>query len=113
LARSVFDQKLPYTIFWNGAVSHSFFNKLGVEAKYMGHHGVHEPLDAILNNTTRVTAAANLPVFFYQSRTGNAYSLTVTQDGLAASGNAFTAAGFTTPSRPCAPTARPGITPPR
>jgi len=93
----VFDQKLPYTIFWNGAVSHSFFNKLGVEAKYMGHHGVHEPLDAILNNTTRVTAAANLPVFFTNPGPATLNSLTVTQDGLAASGNAFTAAGFTTP----------------
>jgi carboxypeptidase family protein len=93
----VFDQELPYIIHWSGAVSHGFFNKLGVELKYMGHHAVHQPLDSILNNSTRVTSTASLPVFFTNPGQATLNALPFTQAGLAAAPNAFTAAGFTTP----------------
>jgi hypothetical protein len=89
-------QELPYTINWNGAVSHAFWGKLNTEIKYMGHHGVNLPLQDFLADT-RVTETTNLPVFFTKPGLATLNSLTTTQAGLVTATNPFILAGFTNP----------------
>jgi len=92
-----FDQELPYVVQWNAAVSHEFFGRLMTEFKYTGNHGVHMPLDTILNSSARVGPGASLPVFFTNPGLPVLNSLTLTQSGLAARTDALIAAGFTNP----------------
>jgi hypothetical protein len=90
-------QQLPYILHWTGAVSHEFFDRLATEIKYMGNHGVHMPFVSMFNDSGRVSATSNLPVFFTNPGASTIESLTVTQSSLAARTDAFTAAGFTNP----------------
>jgi carboxypeptidase family protein len=92
-----FDQELPYILQWNVGATHEFFGRLATEVKYLGNHGVHMPLNSLLNDTGRVTPGASLPVFFTNPGPAVLNSLTLTQDALAARTNAFMAAGFTNP----------------
>ena len=91
------DQNLPYILHWNGAVSHGFFGKLDTEIRYIGHHGVHLPALSILNGSGRVSATRNLPVFFTNPGQNALNALPLTQQNLAGTTDAFTAAGFTNP----------------
>ena len=94
----VFEQKLPYVMQWSGAVSHEFFDRLAVDLKYMGNRGVHMPFLSLLDgNTSRVSAAASLPVFFVNPGQTALDSLSLTQAALAAQTTPLIAAGFTNP----------------
>jgi hypothetical protein len=90
-------QKLPYLIHWTAGVSHEFFDRLATEIRYMGNHGVNQPLVSILNDSGRVTESFSLPVFFTDPGTATIERLSLTQSALAARTDAFTAAGFTNP----------------
>jgi hypothetical protein len=87
-------QELPYVMHWNGAVSHGFAGRLATEIRYMGHHGVNQPLESILNDS-RVSAASSLPVFFTNPGAATLQALPTTQAGLATATTPFTTAGFT------------------
>jgi hypothetical protein len=91
------EQEMPYTVHWSGGVSHALFGKLNMEFRYNGNHGVHVPLVSILNNSGRVSAASNLPVFFTNPGQPTLDSLTTTQAGLVNAFDPFVAAGFTNP----------------
>jgi len=97
IGRFTSKQELPYVVNWTASASHAFFTRLATEVKYMGNHGVHQPMTSVLNDSTRVTATSNLPVFFSSPSQATLNSLTTTQATLARRIDAFTAAGFTSP----------------
>ncbi len=93
----VFDQDLPYIINWNVAATHGFFGSLATEFKYMGHRGLHQPLQAILNDATLVNPSTSLPVFLTNPGQAVLNSLPSSQESLSFLATPYTAAGFVNP----------------
>jgi hypothetical protein len=91
-------QKLPYTMQWNASWQQSMFRRFVLEVRYLGVHAVHLPTETVLNETPRVTATQNLPLYFTAPSQAQLNSLTTTLPGLEAIPNNLLApAGFTSP----------------
>ena len=92
------DQKLPYTMQWNASWQQSLLHRFVLELRYLGVHAVHLPIESVLNQTPRVTATQNLPVYFTAPSQAQLNSLPTTLASLQAlPNNPLAPAGFTSP----------------
>jgi hypothetical protein len=92
------DQKLPYTIQWSASWQQSVFHRFVLELRYLGVHAVHLPIEGVLNQTPRVTATQNLPVYFSAPTQAQLNSLPTTLASLEARpNNPLASSGFTSP----------------
>jgi len=92
-----FDQQLPYIEHWNAGISRAILGRLTAEVKYVGNHGVHQPLQTILNDPAAISAANSLPVFFTNPGLPVLNSLALSQQTLFTATNPYTLAGFSNP----------------
>ncbi len=92
------DQQLPYTMQWNANLEQTLFHRFIVNIGYLGVRGVHLPVQDVLNQTARVSAAQNLPVYYQQPTQAQLNSLTTSLSSLQAIGNnSLASSGFTNP----------------
>jgi Predicted outer membrane protein len=105
------DQKMPYTVQWNASLQQQVFNRLIVEARYLGVRGLHLPVETVLNRGDQPTETRNLPLFYSQPSQAALNSLTTTLNSFqGVQVNPYTTAGFTSPIHAVIPAAIRGIT---
>jgi hypothetical protein len=83
---------------WNASWQQSIFHRFVLELRYLGVHAVHLPVQSVLNQTPRVTASQNLPVYFTAPTQAQLNGLSTTLSGLQAlPNNPLASVGFTSP----------------
>jgi len=91
------NQRLPYTMQWNANLQQSI-GRFTLEAGYLGVRSFNLPFQNVLNQTARVSATQNLPLFYTTPTQAQLNSLTTNLDQLEAmNNNPLAGAGFTSP----------------
>ena len=90
------NQQLPYTMQWNASWEQQILRRFLLSVRYVGVKGEHLPNVGLLNETSSVTASANLPVYSSAPSVGTLNGLTNTLAGLTPV-NSLASYGFTNP----------------
>lgn len=90
------NQTLPYSMQWNASWEQQVLSRFLLNVRYLGVRGVHLPNVGLLNETSTVTAANSLPLYYTAPSQATLNGLTTTLGSLAPA-NSLAAYGFTNP----------------